>query len=93
MRPRNGPGGPQPYGPDHKMSWAFGPDVAAAVLAVARAGRVVHGVVLHIACEEHVTIWEMAALIARAVHGDPARVQMDFMRVAQMPQHDVGPIR
>ena len=47
----------------------------------------------HIACEDHVTLWDMAKLIAEAVHGDALRAQMDFTREAQMPQHDVGPIR
>ena len=34
MRPRNGPDGPAMDGAQHKMSWAFAPDVAAAVIAV-----------------------------------------------------------
>ena len=84
----------------HKMSWVYAPDVVRAVHAVAAAGPAAHGRVLHIAHVEHVSVGELAGLVAdalNAVAGAPAdapryTARLDDRSTAAMPQHDIGPI-
>jgi nucleoside-diphosphate-sugar epimerase len=88
MRAR-GPG----HAPDFRaweLSWLYAPDLVDAVLAVAAAGRAVHGHVLHVAHEERVTIEATARLVAAAA--GVADVAVDFAALSDTPQHDPGPI-
>ena len=73
-----------------EMSWLYAPDLARAVLAVARAGERVHGAVLHVAHAETATIAETARLVAAAAGVDA--IPVDGTRTSRTPQHDPGPI-
>jgi len=73
----------------HRISVAYAPDVAAAVLAVLRAGPAVHGEALNIACTEACTYPEYIGHVARALGCVPRidpRVSADMVSVC------IGPI-
>ena len=102
MRPRGDHKDVDDYS-SHKMSWVFAPDVVTAVHAVAAAGHAAHGKVLHIAHTEHVSVAELAGVVAAQLNeiaGKPPhkpkyglyKAMLDERDTAAMPQHDIGPL-